>query len=233
VPPPPNRPLKLSELVAETIRLYGDRPAASLGLGAVVAGAFLLAGAAPALLEVLILSLAFTLSYAAAARLASGDSFPEAWAQVALRLPVLAILTLIVAVPFALAVGFLLLLIFAVLWLALSGFSIPVAMLEREADGSGAFGRLSHALDRSLRLARAEYLHAAGVAAALVLIYLVFGILIGGALTGFADNSETAAVALVQLVLSPFFFLGLSVLYFEQRARVAERAPAEPSERAS
>jgi hypothetical protein len=151
---------------------------------------------------------------------------------VALRLPVLAILTLIVAVPFALAVGFLLLLIFAVLWLALSGFSIPVAMLEREADGSGAFGRLSHALDRSLQLARAEYLHAAGVAAALVLIYLVFGILIGGALTGFADNSETAAVALVQLVLSPFFFLGLSVLYFEQRARVAERAPAEPSERA-
>jgi hypothetical protein len=229
VSPPPNRPLRLGELVAETIRLYGERPGASLGLGAVVAGAFLLARATPELVDVLILAFAFTVSYAAAARLTSGDSFPEAWAQVAVRLPVLAMLTFIVSVPFALAVGFLVLLIFAVLWLALSGFSIPVAMLEREAAGSGAFGRLSHALYRSVQLARTEYLHAAGVAAALVMIYLVFGTLIVGALVGFADNGQVAAGALVQLVLAPFFFLGLSVLYFEQRARVAGTTPAEPS----
>ena len=227
--PPPNRPLRLGELIAETVRLYGERPGAALGLGAVVAGAYVLVRVTPELVDVLILAFAFTVSYAAAARLTSGDSFPEAWAQVVVRLPVLAILTFVVSVPFALAVGFLVLLIFAVLWLALSGFSIPVTMLEREADGSGLFGRLAHALSRSVGLARIEYFHAAGVAAALVLIYLVFGTLIGSALVGFADNGQVAAVALVQLVLAPFFFLGLSVLYFEQRARLAATAPSEPS----
>jgi hypothetical protein len=61
------------------------------------------------------------------------------------------------------------------------------------------------------------------------MIYLVFGTLIVGALVGFADNGQVAAGALVQLVLAPFFFLGLSVLYFEQRARVAGTTPVEPS----
>ena len=224
---PPDRPLPLGELIAETIRLYGERPRAALGLGAVVAGAFLLARVVPALLEVLVISLAFTAVYGAAARIVSGDSFAEAWAQVGVRAPALLILTFVVAVPFAIAVGYLLLLVLAVLWLALSGFSIPVAMLEREGARDGIFGRIAYALDRSLRLARAEYLHAAGIVAALVIAYVLFSVLIGAALVGFADNGETIAAALVQLVLAPFFFLGLSVLYYEQRARAAVSSPRE------
>ena len=224
---PPEHPLRLGELFAETIRIYGERTRAAFGLGAVVAGAFLLARVVPSLLEVLVVALAFTAVYGAAARIVSGDSFGEAWAQVGLRAPVLLVLTFVVAVPFALAVGYLVLLVLAVLWLALSGFSIPAAVLEREGNREGAFGRIAYALDRSLRLARAEYLHAAGVVAALVIAYVVFSVLIGTALVGFADNGETVAAALVQLVLAPFFFLGLAVLYFEQRARAAVSSPRE------
>jgi hypothetical protein len=55
--------------------------------------------------------------------------------------------------------------------------------------------------------------------AALIGVYLVIGILIGVALVGFADNGRLVAVALAQVVLAPLFFLGLSVLYYEQRAR--------------
>ena len=224
---PPERPLPLGEVIAETIRIYGERPRAALGLGAVIGGAFLLARVVPALLEVLVISLAFTAVYGAAARIVSGDSFAEAWAQVGVRAPVLLVLTFVVAVPFALAVGYLFLLVLAVFWLALSGFSIPAAMLERDANREGVFGRIAYALDRSLRLARAEYLHAAGIVAALVIAYVLLSVLIGLALVGFADNGRIVAAALVQLVLAPLFFLGLSVLYYEQRARAAVSSPRE------
>ena len=219
--------MRLGELIAETIHIYGERPRAALGLGAVVAGAFVLAQAVPSLLEVLIISLAFTAVYGAAARIVSGDSFAEAWAQVGVRAPVLLVLTIVVAIPFAIAVGYLLLIVLAVLWLALSGFSVPVAMLERSGEQESAFGRIAYALDRSLRLARAEYLHAAGIVAALVIVYILLSGLVGTALVGFAENGELAAAALVQVVLAPLFFLGLAVLYYEQRARAAVSSPRE------
>ena len=224
---PPERPLPLGELLAETVRIYGERPLAALGLGAVEAGAFLFARALPDLLGVVLLAVAFTATFGAAARLVSGDAFGEAWAQVGVRLPVLLVLTVVVAVPFAIAVGYLFLLLLAVLWIALAGFSIPVAMLERDVTATSVFDRIAFALYRSLRLARAEYLHAAGVAAALVILYLLLGNLIGAALVGFADNGRLVAGALVQLVLAPLFFLGLSVLYYEQRARTAVSSPRE------
>lgn len=224
---PPDRPLKLGELLAETVRIYGERPWAALGLGAVEAAAFLLARAVPWFVAVLVLSFAFTGTFAAAARLVSGDAFREAWAQVGLRAPVLVVLTFVVAVPFAVAVGYLFLLVVAVLWLAFAGFAVPVTMLERDPALGGTFDRLAFALYRSVRLARSEYLHAAGVTAALVLLYLLLGNVIGAALVGFAENGRLISVALVQLVLAPFFFIGLSVLYYEQRARAAVSSRGE------
>ena len=217
----PDRPLRLGEVFAETIHLYGRRRSAAVGLGLIEAGAFLVSRVVPGLFSVLVLALAFTALYAAAARLVAGDSFTAAWQHVGGRVPVLVVLTFVVAVPFAIAVGYLFLLVLAVLWLALSGFSIPVAMIEERADVEGSLDRLAYSLHRSVLLARAEYLHAAGVVAALVIVYLVLGTLIGVSLIGFADNGGVAAAALVQLVLAPFFFLGLAVLYYEQRARAA------------
>jgi hypothetical protein len=215
-----DRPLRLGEVLAEAIRLYGARPWAALGVGAFV-GAMLLVGALTGQSAGFIatISIAFTLAFGVSARLVSGDGFREAWAQTILRSPVLLPLTVVVALPFTLGRIDPVLLVFAVAWLAVSGFSIPVAMLERSPAGDGWFERLGFALQRSLNLARAEYLHALGVAAALVLIYYFFGVLLGAVLTGFADNGGLAATTLVQVVLAPFFFLGLCVLYFEQKAR--------------
>jgi hypothetical protein len=214
-----DQPLGLGELLAETVRLYSNRFAASIGLGAPIAGAFLATLALPPVVNIFVVAVAFTATYAAAARVASGDGFVEAWAQTGLRLPTLLLLSVVVAVPFALAVGQLFLLILAVAWLAFTGFSIPVAVLEHDPEATSWFGRLSFALSRSARLARAEYLHAAGIVAALVVIVILLGIPLAVALSGVAESGREAAAALTQLVLAPFFFLGLSVLYFEQKAR--------------
>ena len=216
---PVERPLVLGELLAETARFYGERFWAALGVGAVVAAAFVLTLVVPEAVGVAVLVVAITVVYGATARLVSGDTFGEAWAQVALRLPVLFVLGLAVTVPFALAARYLILLFVAAAWLGLVGFSIPVAMLERESEPAGWFWRIGYALRRSLTLARAEFLHAFGVAAALMLVYVLVGTLLTSALVGFAENGAVAALALVQAVLSPFFFIGLSVLYFEQKAR--------------
>jgi len=225
VSPPPDRPLSLGELLAETTRVYGERLGASFGLGGFVASALLLARWSPELLQVLILALAFTGAFGAAARLVSGDHFVEAWAQVGVRLPVLLVLTFVVSVPFVLGRIDPILLLFAVAWLAFSGFSIPAVMIERDPEAPGPLGRLANALSRSVRLARVEYLHALGVTAALVIVYLLLGPLLREALRGFADNTRLVAALLVEVVLAPFFFLGLSVLYFEQRARAAVSSP--------
>ncbi len=216
---PIDRPLALGELLAETVRFYGERFWAALGVGAVVAGAFVIALRVPEPFRTAVLVAAITLVYAATARLVSGDAFGEAWGQVAIRLPVLLVLGLAVTVPFALIAQYLVFLIVGAAWLALVGFSIPVAMLERESEPAGWFWRIGYALRRSLALARVEYLHAFGVAAALTLVYLLVGTLVTSALVGFAESGAIAALTLVQAVLSPFFFIGLSVLYFEQRAR--------------
>jgi hypothetical protein len=209
----------MGEVLAETARVYGERLWAAFGLGAVVAATLVAAFATGNVVAFVILaSLSFTAAYAAAARLVAGDPFVEAWAQVALRLPVLLALTVVVSVPFILGRIDLVLLIFGVAWLAFAGFAIPVTMLEGEREERW-FGRLGYALSRSLDLAKTEYLHAFGVAAALVLVYVLLGAVLGSALTGFGDNSEFAANVLVQIVLAPFFFLGLAVLFFEQRAR--------------
>jgi hypothetical protein len=216
---PVDKPLALGEVIAETIRLYGERLWAAFGLGGVVAGVFIVSGFVPVAVAIVLLAVAFTASWALATRLATGDAFFAAWSQLALRAPALVVFTVVASLPFALAVSQVILVIFAVAWLALVGFSIPVTVAEGPADDGSPFARIAFALNRSIELARAEYFHAAGVIAALVVIYVFVGIVLAGALTGFAENSRLAAVTLVQVVLAPFFFLGLAVLYFEQRAR--------------
>jgi hypothetical protein len=224
---PPDRPLTLGELLSEAVRLYSVHPGAALGLGLVEGGAFLLARLTPDLFDVLIIALAFTGIYGAAARLVHGDTFAEAWAQVFVRAPTLLVLTFVVAVPVVIAIPFLFLLVVGALWIALMGFAIPVAMLERDPEVKNSFDRIAYSLLRSIRLARVEYLHALGVIAALLVIYLLLGIVLAQALVGFAENGEVIAAAIVQVVLAPFFFLGLSVLYFEQRARAVVSSPPE------
>jgi hypothetical protein len=225
-----DRPLAMSELLAEAVRLYGHRFAAAIGLGVPTGAAFLATLVMPLALDIVVIAVAFTASYAAAARLTAGDPFWEAWAQTGLRAPVLAMLAVVVAVPFAVAVTQLFLLVPAVAWLGLMGFSIPVAMLEQDPHARNWFERVGFALSRSFALARVELLHAIGIAAALFLVDVVLGIVLASALVGFADNGREIAVAIAQVLLAPIFFLGLSVLYFEQKVRaLSSRPSAKPS----
>lgn len=217
---PLDRPLRLGEVLAETTRLYGARIWAAVGLGVVTAGTFILGLVLPTAAAIALLALSLAVCWAAATRLVAGDSFGEAWAQVAVRVPALVVFTVVATVPFALALSQqLVLVVFAVLWLVATGFAIPVSVMERPDEPLDFFHRLGWLLRRSLTLARAEFFHAAGVIAALVILYLFLSAILFGALRGFAEQAEVAAAAIAQAVLAPFFFLGLAVLYFEQRAR--------------
>jgi hypothetical protein len=163
----------------------------------------------------------FTMASGVAVRLVAGDTFREAWAQVLVRFPVVLFLAAVVGLPFALA-GFLsVLFILIAFWLGLTAFAVPAAMVEQTRASGGPFQTVIYALERTLALAKVDYLHATGVVAALLIVNFVFGILLANLLVGFADNGKLVALALVQVVLAPFFFLGLAVLYFEQRARAA------------
>lgn len=223
---PIEKPLRLGEVLAETIRLYGEHLWPAFGIGLVAAAAFVIAFTVPDVFAIVVVALAFTACYAASARIVAGDRFSESLAQVALRGPVLAVLTVVASVPFALAIfvragdplARVVLLFFAVAWLVFVGFSIPITMVERP-ETPGWFSCLGRSLRRSIELARAEFFHAVGITAALVLIYGLLGPLLAALLVGFAENGRTVAFGLSQIVLAPFFFLGLAVLYFEQRAR--------------
>jgi hypothetical protein len=215
-----DRPLKLGELLAETVRLSGERLWAAAGIGVFLAGAILLIGVVSHLLvAIFIVAPAVTVCWAVAARIALGDSAGEAWAQAGARAPVLLPLTIIVSLPFVLGVVDVLILFFSVAWISFVGLAIPVAMIERAPEGTSWFGQIGFALTRATDLARVEFLHVLGVCAALAVIYALFGPFLGALLTGFGDNGSLAARALSNGVLGPFFFLGLSVLYFEQKAR--------------
>ena len=216
-----DRPLRLGELLAAALQIFGGRAWAFVSLGVLQAAALVAAAVTPIPVGIAILAATFAAAFAAAVRIVVGDSFGEAVRRTAAAVPVLLPLAFIVAVPFYLGSAWLLLLVVSVGWLGLTAFAIPVAMVERPADGSW-LGRVSYALQRTLTLARTEYLHAVAVAAALVVIYIVVGIVLAVALASFADNGRVAAQALAQIVLAPFFFIGLSVLYFEQKARAVE-----------
>jgi hypothetical protein len=220
-----DRPLSLGEILAETVRLYGERVWAALALGLVYTAAIGGAALVHDALYYLVAAFMVAAAYAGAARLAVGDSFREAWGQVAVRLPVILVLALVVGLPFVLATSYLVFLLIAAAWIGLVGFAVPVAVLEREGDKPSFAARIAYALERALALARTDMLHAAGVAAALVLLNYVLAIVLGVTLAGFGDNSRAVAVLLAQVVLAPFFFLGLAILYFEQKARAISSPP--------
>jgi hypothetical protein len=220
-----DRPLGLGEILAETVRLYGERFWAALALGLVYTAAIAGAAIVHDALYYLVAAFMVAAAYAGAARLAVGDSFSEAWGQVAVRLPVILVLAVVVGLPFVLATSYLVFLLIAAAWIGLIGFAVPVAVLEREGEKGSLAARIAFPLERALALARADALHAAGVAAALVLVNYLLAIVLGGALTGFGENSRAVAVLLAQVVLAPFFFLGLAILYFEQKARAVSSRP--------
>jgi len=104
-------------------------------------------------------------------------------------------------------------------WLAFIGLAVPAAMVERL--------RFRDALVRGRVLGTADYVHALGSLAALVIVVGIAETALGALLHSQGDTGQRVAVFLSDLVLSPLLFVGGALLYVDQAARVRSTAHAD------
>jgi hypothetical protein len=230
-PLPPER-RTIGQLVAETIRFYQEHFFQSLPLGISVAAltqltfAFghrhteprghppprwfhesksILGGG----LETTILlgSLLLTVSYIAGIILVTGARPDRRRLVTAYGLGVLVFLP---APLLASVLG--LLALPALAYLALLGWAVPAALVE----GTG----FRQSFRRSVQLARADYVHALGGLATLVIVFYVVRLMLALLLRGGSEITERSAAACADLVLSPTLFIGSALLYLDQAARL-------------
>ena len=102
-------------------------------------------------------------------------------------------------------------------WFALIGLAVPAAMLEHLG--------FRDALVRGRQLGVADYVHALGSLAALVIVVGISANILSELLNTQSDNSQRVAVFLSDLVLSPLLYLGGALLYADQAARVGSSRP--------
>ena len=98
--------------------------------------------------------------------------------------------------------------ILSVAWLALVGLVVPVVIVEDLPP--------RQALRRAVELCRADYVHALGSLATLVIVFVLTRFALTFLLREQADNTVRIAVFLADLVVSPLLFLGAALLYFDQ-----------------
>src|SRR5581483_8254006 len=103
----------------------------------------------------------------------------------------------------------------AVAWLAFMGLGVPAAMKERLG--------FRDALVRGRQLALADYVHALGSLAALVIVVGVADLALSALLHTQSHATERLALGLSDVVLSPLLFVGGALLYVDQAARVRSR----------
>ena len=215
-PLPPER-RTVGQLVAESIRLYGQHFLRALALGVVVSVINQLTGDLDRAAVAVILVVAapvFAAAYAYASVLVTGARAPLRSWLVAVAVGSVVFVPAALLFPwFALA---------SVLWLALVGLAVPAAMVEgRSFRGS---------LRRGLELARADYIHAAGSLATLVILFFLMRLGLALLLESQADNTVRTAIFLSDTVLAPLLFLGGALLYVDQEARLRSRGEAQREE---
>jgi len=209
-PPLPPESRTVGQLIAEGIRLYGATFLRALPLGLVVAtlnqvtvhASHEVVGAVFLLAAPL-----FSAGYAYASQIVTGVRAPLRSWLVAIAAGSLVFFPAALLFPwFALA---------SVLWLALFGLCVPAAIAEG--------GSVLVALRRGFVLGRADYVHAAGSLAALVILFYLSRWGLALLLESQADNTVRTAIFLADTVLGPLLFLGASLLYVDQDARLRSR----------
>lgn len=204
--PPAER--TIGQLVAETIRFYGDHFWGSLALGV-----------APAIVLVVGANIsrrtAFLLSPTVFGALLSA-SFVYAGVLVLERRP--SRRRLVVAwlggwLAFA-PVPFLVLayILPGLVWLAAFVLFVPVLVAEDCA--------VRAAISRAWRLARADLVHQIGSLLTLAVVVFLTQSVLAFVLRGFGDTAEWVAYFLASIVVSPVLFVGAVLLYVDQAARV-------------
>ena len=198
--PPEER--TVGQVVAESIRLYGERFWAVLPLGLAFLGVDLVSLHRSVTVQTLVLwafTPVFAACYVRAAALVTGrPATPASFAvAVLLFLPFPALVRLYV-LP-------------GVVWLGLLGLAVPAAVAERLP--------VRAALRRGWELGRADPVHAVGGLAALALVYGVSRTMLLVLLHTQGGQTQIAAAVLADLVLSPLVFVGGVLLYADQAAR--------------
>ena len=204
--PPETR--TVGQLVAESIRLYGASFLRCLVIGVPPAALTVLGGHLSRPLVLVLTPTAYgallsaSYVYASTVVLARTPPFRR------LALAWLAGWLAFLPVPF-LVLGFVLP---AVAWLAAVGLVVPVLVVEEVGLGPG--------FRRAWQLARADYVHALGSLATLAIVVLLTQGVLAFIIRGAANEALETAFALSSLVISPLVFLGASLLYVDQAARV-------------
>ena len=204
--PPDTR--TVGQLIAETIRAYGNSFWRALPLGVPLAVADQLSVRQTAPVQMIVFWAMLPLfvgAYLWACRVVLGAA-PTAIA---------AGIAVLVWLPFpALRAAYVLP---ALAWLAFIGLAVPAAMVEKL--------RFRDALVRGRRLGTADFAHALGSLAALVIVVGIASKTLSALLHTQGDNGQRAAVFLSDLVLSPLLFIGGALLYVDQAARAVRSAP--------
>jgi hypothetical protein len=214
--PPPLPPAErtVGQLIAESIRLYGHVFWRALPLGIPIALSTQLSlGHSPNVQSLVLLALSplVAAAFVWAARLVHGAA-PSLNAF-------LSALVVFAPVPFLVR----LLVLPAVAWLALFGLAVPAAMVERLGFRA--------ALERGRLLGAADYVHAFGSLAAIVIVVGVSELALIALLRTQGDNGQRVAHLLADVVLSPLLYIGGALLYLDQAARVGSRRPNRRSRR--
>jgi hypothetical protein len=204
--PPAER--TIGQLVAETIRFYGEHFWGCLSLG--------LAPAALAVVGANVSRLtALTLSPTLFGALLSA-TFVSASMLVLKRRPARRRLVqtwlvgwlVFAPVPF-LVLAFVLP---GLAWLAAVGLVVPVLVVEDLSPRA--------AVVRAWRLGRADYLHALGSLATLAIVVFLTQAVLAFILRGFGGAAVSTAFFLASIVVSPLLFVGAALLYVDQAARL-------------
>lgn len=198
----------VGQLIAESIRVYGARFWATLPLGLPFVGLDVASFGHSVGVQTLLLW-AFGPLLTAAYVYACTLTAAERPTRRALASAYLA--GLIVFVPFPV-----LLRLYVLPGLALFGLlglAVPAAVVEQLG--------VRAALRRGWQLGRADVVHAIGGMATLALVYGVSRYALLVLLHTQGSQAQNVAVVLADLVLSPLLFIGATLLYVDQAARVA------------
>jgi hypothetical protein len=213
-PPAPPETRTAGQLVAEAMRLYGRRfwIALALGVGPVIVVVTVnaLPGRSGLVFAATGGALLLTLSYVAASSLAANVRPGRRTVLTAVVTGVL----VFAPVPFLTA----LLILPGLIWLAFFGLAVPVVLIEEKG--------IRQAVRRSISLARADFVHALGSLAALVIVFLISALSLAYLLGQFGEQSRDLAALIPLALVSPLVFLGSALLYFDQAARLASRRSA-------
>jgi hypothetical protein len=206
-PPLPPETRTVGQLVAETLRLYGDNLWTSLPLGISLTVISQITAGRETLVQALVLAAGAPLmaaSFTGGSAIVGGvrPSARDAARAIAVGSIVFvpaAFLTLLFILP-------------AVAWLAFVGLVVPVLVLERPG--------IRAAFRRAIQLGRVDYVHALGSLATLAILYELVRLMLALLLRDLGDAGERGAIGLADLVMSPLLFLGGALLYVDQAARV-------------